>query len=39
MKATEKNDSSVMTVQGQAPINLHKWRGSVGETAKMRKRE
>lgn len=31
MKAIEKNDSSNMSAQGQAPINLHKWGGSDGE--------
>lgn len=31
MKAIEMNDSSNVSAQGQAPINLHKWRGSDGE--------
>lgn len=31
MKAIVENDSSDMSVQSQAPINLHKWRGSDGE--------
>lgn len=32
MKAIEKNDSSDKSAQGEAPINLHKRRGSDGET-------
>lgn len=32
MKARERNDSSDMSAQGQASINLHKWRVIIGET-------
>lgn len=32
MKAIERNDRSDMSAQGQASINLHKWRVIIGET-------
>lgn len=31
MKAIEENDSGNMSTQGQAPINLYKWRSRDGE--------